>query len=166
MAGIRWLAAILVPLAVLAVACGDDDGADGSPTGATTETPAAPTDTPAPTETLVPTETASPTPANALTEEMIAATSTYLATSAEVAYEVTDPARCEAITELIDAGEAEIPDFVGENLVCLVGAVFGDGEVRVGFGPYASEVIGVLVLEETDDGGWRGVTIEPGPQAE
>jgi hypothetical protein len=166
MPGVRWFALLLVPLAALTVACGDDDG-DESPTDAATETPAgvttaAPTgETPA--DTGAATATTSPTPVNELTEEMIAAASTYLTTAADVAYEVTDPPECEAITALIEAGEAEVSDFVGENLVCLIGAEFDDGEVRLGFGPYASEVIGVVVLEETEAGGWRGIAIEPGP---
>lgn len=160
---------LLLPVA-LAVACGDDDAA-GTPTGAATETPletsASPTiSPPTNTPTAEPTVTPEPTPVNTLTEEIVAAAQTYFSTSADTALEITDPPECSAISALIDAGDATINDFIGENLVCLIDPQFEDGRVRVGFGPYASEVIGVLVLEETEDGGWRGITIEPGPQIE
>jgi hypothetical protein len=163
----RWLAILIVPLAVIAAACSDDDDGESprateTPAGATT---APPSDTPEPTVTIPPTPTPVPTPVNALTEEIIAAAGAYLETT-EPAYEITEPPECPDITALIDAGDATIDEFVGENLICLIDPQFEDGRVRVGFGPYASEVIGVLVLEETDDGGWRGITIEPGPQIE
>jgi hypothetical protein len=166
MPGYRWLILLIVALAALSVACGDDDGGGESPDA--TETPAATTaaPTPEPTPTLAPTVTAEPTPVNALTDEIIAAAGAYLSTSSDPAYDLTEPAECSAITEQIDAGEAALEDFVGETLVCLIDPEFADGVVRVGFGAYASEVIGILVLEETEGGGWIGTSIEPGPQLE
>lgn len=161
----RWLALLVLPLVVITLACSDDDDGESA---AATETPAATTaaPTPEPTPTLVPTVTLEPTPVNALTEEIIAAAGAYLSTSSDPAYELTDPTECSAITSQIDAGEAAIEDFVGESLVCLIDPEFGGGQVRVAFGAYASEVIGILVLEETVGGGWIGTSIEPGPQLE
>lgn len=170
MSGYRWHALLFLVSVAIFVACGDDD-TDMSPPSTRTVTPSAPTASPTAsppvsTPTAEPTVTPEPTPVNALTEEIIAAAQTYFSTSADAAFVITDPPECSVISELIDAGDATIDEFIGENLVCLIDPQFENGRVRVGFGPYASEVIGVLVLEETEDGGWRGITIEPGPQIE
>lgn len=171
MLNVRWFVPVLVLMAALFIACGDDDDEDVLPTdgtenGTPTETVTATPDgeSPTPAETEEPEDTPTETPPNELTEEIIEAARTYLQTSAEPQYDVTEPADCSAITDQIDAGEATIEDFIGENLVCLASAEFEDGNVRIGFGPYASEVIGVLLLEQTDEGGWVGTTIEPGPE--